>query len=279
MKRFKAPIGSQSGQAVVEYVLLLIVVTLIAGGALYKFSTAFQSFATSYFGNYLACLLESGELPALGSDGSSAKGSGGICNDSFKAFSMADGRPANGNGGGTGASGDGAGGASGKKNGNTTNGGGGGSGDSTKVGGLNGSFGRANGRPVSAIEKGGAGKDEAAPGDAGVGGGARSFVKAPSAAREKRTEVQLTGSGIASEDDKDEGQHANKKVAETAENRLRKKRELLPPPRKPAALDEEDKDEGFGFSGFFRWLLIGAMILAILVFLGQQALSISKSQE
>lgn len=77
----------QAGQAIVEYVLLLVVVVGIVLGAMYQFSDAFQQYVAGYFGDYLACLLETGEMPSLGvQDGS------GVCNSQFEPFSLANGR-------------------------------------------------------------------------------------------------------------------------------------------------------------------------------------------
>lgn len=55
-----------SGQAYVEYILILVVtVTLVISLASMIF-TPFQSFLQQFMGEYTSCLLESGELPALG---------------------------------------------------------------------------------------------------------------------------------------------------------------------------------------------------------------------
>ena len=82
-------IKSNSGQAIVEYILVLVVAIALMGMVL-QFSKAFQAFANNYFGSYLSCLLEMGELPSLGFDGSS-----GICNTEFQPFSLTEGRPLN----------------------------------------------------------------------------------------------------------------------------------------------------------------------------------------
>lgn len=81
---------SDSGQAVIEYLLILVVTVGITLGVVLQFNKAFQTFADNYFGNYLACLLETGELPSLGLDGPDNVG---ICNEEFQAFSFTAGRP------------------------------------------------------------------------------------------------------------------------------------------------------------------------------------------
>lgn len=85
-----SPLKSQSGQAVTEYILVLVVVVGIIMGILYQFNDAFKKYVQSYFGEYVACLLETGELPGLGGeDGANAQ----ICNASFEPFSLQNGRP------------------------------------------------------------------------------------------------------------------------------------------------------------------------------------------
>ncbi len=80
----------QSGQAVTEYVLILIVVVAIILGGLYQVNSAFKVWAQGYFGDYLSCLLETGELPALGGSVSAAAG---VCNEMYEPFSLDKGRP------------------------------------------------------------------------------------------------------------------------------------------------------------------------------------------
>ncbi|MBX7231349.1 MAG: hypothetical protein K1X29_04595 [Bdellovibrionales bacterium] len=104
----KKPLGGRSGQGVIEYILLLVIALLIVLGVVYQFNDAFRVWANNYFGEYLACLLETGELPTIGGSG----GSLSSCNSQFKEFSLADGRPyltSMGSGGGNGGSNNGSG--------------------------------------------------------------------------------------------------------------------------------------------------------------------------
>jgi Flp pilus assembly pilin Flp len=95
------------GQAVIEYILILVIVVGIILSVMYQLNTAFKKYAQSYFGEYIACLLETGELPSLGSgQGASAE----ICSASFEPFSLKNGRPLAGSG-----AGEDGGGGSGKK--------------------------------------------------------------------------------------------------------------------------------------------------------------------
>src|SRR3954469_17160539 len=90
-----------SGQAMVEYVLVLFVVVSVLAGAVWQLNDAFGQWAESYFGAYLQCLLEVGELPSLSSSGDNQ------CDQAFEPFSFAKGRPlkmaAGGSGGGLGS--------------------------------------------------------------------------------------------------------------------------------------------------------------------------------
>lgn len=86
-------IGS-SGQGIVEYILILSLSTIMILGFIYQLNKAFSAWAESYFGDYLACLIETGELPSLGapSRGNNNQASAG-CNSQYQAFSLSNGRP------------------------------------------------------------------------------------------------------------------------------------------------------------------------------------------
>lgn len=69
-KRNGVPFG-ESGQALIEYVLLLLITLLLLGGVIYQFNSAFRVFANSWFvgdESYIACAMKNGILPD-GSDG------------------------------------------------------------------------------------------------------------------------------------------------------------------------------------------------------------------
>ncbi len=99
LQRLRKKLIDESGQAVIEYILVLTVVVSMVLGGLYQLNDAFRVWADSYFGDYLACLLESGELPSLGGAG------GSECTQLYKEFSLADGRPHVGDGVGGGGGG------------------------------------------------------------------------------------------------------------------------------------------------------------------------------
>ena len=58
---------NESGQGILEYVLVLVVVVGIILGMLYQFNKSFRHFAEGYF-SYIGCLLETGELPGRSND-------------------------------------------------------------------------------------------------------------------------------------------------------------------------------------------------------------------
>lgn len=81
--------NSQSGQATVEYILLVAISVALILGLMTQIYRPFSNWMNNYMGEYLECLLDVGELPTVG--GSSASGE---CNSRFEAFTIADGRPA-----------------------------------------------------------------------------------------------------------------------------------------------------------------------------------------
>lgn len=62
----------QHGQAIVEYVLVLVVVVAIASLFLAKLIRPLDQYLQGSLGSYVQCLLETGELPTLGSDETTA---------------------------------------------------------------------------------------------------------------------------------------------------------------------------------------------------------------
>ena len=70
-----------------EYVLLLVVVVGLILGLFVNFNEAFARYARNYFGDYLSCLIETGELPRLGGD------TDGVCDSLYRPFTFTAGRP------------------------------------------------------------------------------------------------------------------------------------------------------------------------------------------
>ena len=65
-KDFIYSLKSKRGQATVEYVLILVIAVGIIIGGVLKFNKNFDAYARYIYGEYMTCLLETGELPSLG---------------------------------------------------------------------------------------------------------------------------------------------------------------------------------------------------------------------
>jgi hypothetical protein len=268
-------IRDERGQGVIEYILLLVVIVSIALGGLYQLNSAFQVFAKSYFGDYLACLLETGELPSI----SGTPGDSGTCNAQFKEFNFADGRPlAKGNGGSGSSDADGQ-----KKDGRSSRDSSTAEGGATAVGGASGSTtgefrgGGAGSRGNrTAVGRGRTGKMDAYTGSSGVSDyGSR--------ARGTSTKINLKSrldTGFALRDEEEEKQKSSSnftrkpseassaKKTSTQINRNRLKRD-----------DGSAPDSGMTFGNFIRFLIIAALLIALLLFIGGQMLQINKSMD
>lgn len=136
-KRQRKVVLNQGGQALVEYVLMLVViVSLIL--SLRGVFTSMNSFMSDFMGEYIVCLMEYGELPSLGVSNSDLKQHDGGTGGKKCEFRKFSGAVVFGGGGGGGPGGPGSGGGSG-------GGPGGGSGkNSSSAGGKNGQSGSSS---------------------------------------------------------------------------------------------------------------------------------------
>lgn len=266
-------LSNSRGQTGVEYVLLLLVVVIVLLSGFYRFNQSFENFANNYFGEYLGCLLETGELPSLGSDGS-----GAICDAEFQPFTLAEGRPpveARGGSGGS-ASGTernkGPGNEGSTSSADTGRGGetGGGGGGSVPVGRFDPGF-RDEGTQELAPRKVPAGPND--PGGGGTAttamGGTRSGLFGPDGGRPDRVALSQNEKLLARAPEK----KIPADIADVKED-----------PRRVPAEQKGKKGQGadlepWEFGDWVRILLIILIILAIVVFFGMQAASVAKSQE
>lgn len=287
----------QKGQATLEYIMLFTVVIFIAGGLMFQFNDAFKNFVNNYFGAYLSCLLESGELPSLGwePNGSNDANGDDSCESDFQPFNLASGRMP-----------------------------------------IRGNFGTPRGQVDSVVGQGGsiatpAGKRDATAGNKessasgarsevasanisgprGEGGGGGSGGRFGDSSGGRQSPVPLnqkeSNEGMASVETSggDQVAIANRNKVESGRTPYvplsrfedddlgeKKARKNIPAPgegeksvrRVPAEDGKRKKasttgDDGFDFSDFIKYLLIFGIILAMLIFLGGQAMQISKSQE
>jgi hypothetical protein len=284
---------SQAGQGVIEYILVLIVIVSIAIGVLYQFNGSFSRWATSYFGSYFACLLETGELPGIGGTG----GDTGICSQLYEKFTFTAGVPPGGGGGGGGGGGSGGGGGGGGS------GGGGGTKKPAPTPGSEGSgnssgqasYSRAGGRRKA---NGNSGFDQ---GDRGAQASVKSKGNRAKAGSKNlytgSTEISLPGSvsgqtdrnkkikistldrafGLAADKEKST---EDKISAKTKSDKLgggTNRDEKIRVNRKIAAKEQTIDENEMSFGNFIRILIIAAIIIALVVLLGGQGLQISKS--
>jgi hypothetical protein len=263
---------NQRGQGIVEYILALIVGVVLILGGMYQLNTAFKTWATNYFGNYLACLLEAGELPSISGGG----GDSGVCNDFFKPFSLAEGRPL-------------------KENAKT------GGGQATKTGsGAGANDKRAGVSHVSgggshfssgpAFGRGGGNRGFAVKGGKGKGGDSSAFTGSTEASNygagygsKRRIDIQtktLLDNRFAF-DQSGEGREKRKSI--TSFKRPPDEGGRAPKIRVKRIDHKRDiaaqEDTGLNIPNFLRILIIAAIVIALVFFLGGQALQIGKSMD
>lgn len=268
-RKFPSIVGNQAGQGVLEYVLVLIVSVGVILGGIYRLNMAFKSWATNYFGNYLACLLETGELPTLGGPG----GDSGICNQVFKPFSLADGRPL----------------LEGYKAPENKSGGGqsgGGSRESRGSGGGAGSYsGTAFRSSLGAGSQRGKGPTRRSTGGTGAYTGSTKTVDYGSSSQrdqrpESKTETRLDNR-FAFENEREQKQKSRAPTSSkktSGEGGNKRKRFAV----NPNGFRKDTSDapsSSFTVADFIRFLIIAAIIIALVLFLGGQALNIGKSMQ
>ena len=252
---------SQSGQAVVEYILVLVVVVGIALGVMYQLNTALKKYVQSYFGDYVACLLETGELPSLGgSSGANAES----CASLYEPFSLQNGRPLIADSG-SGGNGDG---KNDNSSSNRSNRGSSGSRVTRSGSSLNAE--RDRGGQVAAGKIGnkskkeyqgyGGGEDASASYRANVqrgGPGSRVYTKLKNDAKEPVLNKKIDLSGKL-------GNRSGRKIAVDMDKFK---------PKAPVS----DTSFGLSIGDYIRYLLILAIIVVIVIFFGGQLNQLRKS--
>lgn len=300
MSEFSAKkLAQESGQAVVEYTLLLVIVITILTGSIYQFSSAFQAFTDSYFGDYLQCLIESGELPQLGGDDE------GICSSSFQAFSLANGRPminnsnaSSGNNAGNSSSGGGStyGGTNPNASGTTV---GREPGTSVGAGSSSGNIGSADPGATGSSNAGGGSGGSGRSNRISVGGQANTSgfgnnrnKKVPfnpqantysdlggnsgnSGLRSRRVLRPYADDGDGSNLDGGQGASAGATAGVGGGGGREKKVPVVE--RKPS--NDDDDIEEMSFANFMKYLIIFCVIVALVLFIGGQIQSITKSMD
>ncbi|MCM2282871.1 MAG: hypothetical protein NDI61_13610 [Bdellovibrionaceae bacterium] len=304
LRKRRANCKNESGQAIIEYILILVVVIALILGLAYQFNSAFRVYVTNYFGNYLACLIETGELPILG-----ANSGGGSCHAQFyRPFNPADGQPLPGF---AGSGGGGGGGGGGSRPGSS-----GSSGQTSAKG--NRSSDRSNSASSRSGNNNGSGGGAADSGNGGNGSARTAASLINGRGRPKQTQVgQLAGnsneapkalelakrrSNSVGEVDPNQGRvnrmsldrrffsdreleaRGKEKPIMTLVNEAESGSTLRPKvtsfeARRKVAAKEDDNEESIGIGGILRILLIIAIVVILFLLIGGQALQISKSWE
>ncbi len=279
--------SSSRGQALVEYILLIIVsITLVIGVAT-KLITPLRDFMQNYAGAYVECLLETGDLPyfltsnpnsectfesmeASGRFNASSGGSGGGSNSNRNNNSNSNANRSN---------------ASTNNSGRGSNSNGGGSSNSP--------------RPISGSNSGadGSGGDGAGGSAAGgKGAGQDSFANSSANSNNSSGSDTLSGSNLS---DTGAGISGAVKVPNTLKNNdvkltpnkaikndkvapdeeLRKSSFSAPFNEKAEKKDGPnlEADMGFNWGMYIRYFIIGGIILALIIMVGTQLNSLRKS--
>lgn len=268
---------NQRGQGIIEYVLVLVVTVALVLTGIYQLNSAFKAWANNYFGNYLACLLETGELPSISGSG----GDSGLCNEIFKPFTLAEGRPLVGKwspGEGSGGGGSGGGARESKRAGSTVAGGRGGGGG---YGGGGGRFGARSGGLRRSIQKGAANKKGSgatytgSTGTGDYGGGYGATNRRLNVGVKTRLDNRFAFEDEREKPEKRKIASGGRKPGEEGGKspKIRVKRSEIKKTEEAAA------DSGLNLPNFLRILIIAGIVIALVMFLGGQALQIGKSMD
>tara|TARA_B110001454_G_scaffold219198_1_gene251598 strand:+ start:177498 stop:178412 length:915 start_codon:yes stop_codon:yes gene_type:complete len=292
---------NQKGQGMVEYLLLLFITVTMILLAMANLFKPMQNFLQNFMGTYVACLLTSGELPAIRVE-NTMKDTESKCS-----FSLTGGKATAGNGtlgsnGGNGNNGSNGNGTN--SNGNTSANGSnpdGASGDGSSVNGGGGGNSYAGSRSrrgafgkSSFLKRSSDGGSGGANDDAG-GGGTRYVSNLNSKddrffkVRQKTTQLSSkNGRGIyvtgMTEDEKKKIerkiQSSPRSVPKSSEEFSVPGRKSIvkPPPEARKKVLAQD-EESFTLGNFFKYVLIAVVLLLILILGGGQAFEMSKTME
>ncbi len=308
--------GQQQGQAVVEYVLLLIVSISL----LLAFKSSFKKlddFMYQFMGGYISCLMEYGELPSKGVEDSKidqhnpANGGGGkVCDSKFAGFTLASGRPPSSSNSGSASSSNSQSASANKnsslsatqastkkaseskaKDGANSNG----SGSNRQNGSADSVYAKGAIKHSSSSNSGGVadGSSTAENGKVKVinqdeSDAARKARLGDDAGRSSRRKSYdrsqyraITGKELADI----EKQNKTRRAPSAAilpfddEGRLGPRKTIVNLPKIDAAAVDRADDSRMDFGFFMKWLIIAAMAIAIFMFFGSQVMSFMNSQE
>ncbi len=237
-------------------------------GLVLKFSIGFKAFATSYLGAYVECLLETGELPSLGANTNSQ------CDSEKLAFNP------DGGGSGQGASANSQSGKDAGANAKSSHGSdgrsaaGGGGGSSSSSSGLSDGFG---GKKISAKTGGGSGAADGA-GDKDKNGQKFRNVNTTTETvhingEDKYGYIPLKG---YQEEEKTE---KNGVLPIKGEVEEKKRARGIPLKTVGRTVASSEEDQGFDFGSLIKYIAIFLIILALVIFFGNQVMQFQKSKE
>ncbi len=276
----------EAGQAVIEYLLVLIVTLSLILGLMYQFNDAFKQFLDTYFGDYIACLLETGELPSLGGQGPNQS----ECRSPFGDFDVQAGKsldPGAGEGGGgsssSGSSDSGSGGdgesSSGSRSRNLSP-----SRVSRSGGSANGEFsGSANSRSGSPSRQRMSSQSDSSSKSGFESNSSEGSLRGRGGRTIRRKKVIYLGESYLSEKEKKKRGSSTLGKAQKAKkgggpSGLRKPTFALEVP-KAKNINQDEMSTGFNFATLIKFMLIAGILIAIFLFLGGQAMQIKKSWE
>lgn len=304
---------NQKGQAVLEYILVLVVIVslVLAAGKMFG---SLDKFMAAYMGNYISCLMEHGELPSLGVEDSDLKqhkeGGGKTCNAQYASFTFGSGRPSLGSGSNSSSGGSSS--SNSKNFRNSSNNADNKSSDSNAEDKNSGSRRNASsnfsssGRsdPYGSGQISRYGAAGTADGASATGDQSKTKVVGVDESDETRSGSSVWGDGGRRSDYQNRPRYKaitgaladeEKKKIEDAKKRaptstvLTKpdeidsgfgpRRSTFVPPQPAEAGLHNESDTSLGIGGFIKWLLIAAMIVGVVVFFGSQILNYSNSKE
>lgn len=294
---------NQSGQAMIEYILLMVVTITLVMGLMLQFFRPMQVFIKGFMGTYVQCLLETGELPALGGPNNMKDSSGcmltweqaivqGKGDPTYLERSIAkDGIKGGGSKGRTGSGGSGSGDSAGGKGGKKGSGSGSEGNEQAGSGSYAGSSSRGKGRGLfdrSSSRPGADGGGASGQNDKTVtialndGNGKDKFFKVRDfASVQDRSKKAVLDMSMLSQTEREKVEKENK-----ASSRVIASEPGMRKPEKRVMIKKEQEkpkvvapEEPMTFGNYFRIFFIICIIILLVILLGGQALQISKGWE
>lgn len=274
-------LNNDRGQAAIEYVLLLVISVSMVLALVYQIFTPMQKFVNSYMGTYVECLLETGALPSFGGDGVPSASDMGCTLAKFESVSSNSSDASSAGGRSRSDSNDSN--SSSSKNSSSDRSSGGGS--------YAGSSSRGGSQSINSFQRRGTSGVEASAAKGKVteipvaDSGSGSFFQTSNGRgysvagkRAKTSSVSTDNLSAADKKKLEKKQEQKRSVAVSSDDAgPAPKKMIVKKPEPKASVIEDDKP--FTVGNFIRYLFIAALIIALVIFIGGQALSMSKERE